>query len=413
MGSAGDLVESAPFIFQTIDGARHQVYGSFVMIEENLVGFSIGDYDSSSPLVIDPEFTFASYLGGSGFDQILAVEKNVAGHIFVGGGTGSSDFPLVNPHQGTQGGGFTNMFITRINPENGTIVYSTFLGGDESVSVVGLGIDENDNVFVTGRTTADDFPTLNAIQATRAAESDVVVAKFDPSGALLFSTYYGGDDDDRPTALDVDNDGNVWIWGQTESTDFPVSNDAENATLQGGRDLFMAHFLGDGSAANYSSYIGGSENETAGDLVVDDDGNVYVSGDTRSAGFAGSTISSAAGFVRRYDLDGINPPATAGMCIADGTGSDGATYLAIDPIFCFFRRICRLRSSHNGRSTPTGSRQCVLECWERVTRRAWKSDTSAMPERRQTSAPYEGLKLCRTPWERLAATTTKSGSSSI
>jgi hypothetical protein len=168
--AGGDLVLSVagaevrqrkPVVFQEIDGNKKEIDGSFLMKGRGRVGFKIGRYDSRRPLVIDPILEYSTYLGGTGDDQGVSIAVDSAGSAYVTGQAGSIDFPTVDPLQPS----FRNIFVAKLNPSGTGLVYSTFLGGTgvSSVLQLGLGIavDVAGNAYVTGRTSATDFPTMN------------------------------------------------------------------------------------------------------------------------------------------------------------------------------------------------------------------------------------------------------------
>ena len=240
----GDVTEARPDIYQLIDGKKAAVAGEYAMLDAQTVGFKVGAYDPDLPLVIDPEFTFLSYLGGSGFDEVNGLAVNAAGHIFAAGITNSNDFPTLNAFQDQFAGGFVDLFITRIDPATGTLVYSTFLGGSDTESLTELIVDGADNVYLMGSTKSTDFPTLNALQATSGGGFDAVIACLAADGTLLFSTHLGGDGTDFGGGIDLDAEGNIWLSGTTQSSNFPTTADALLDTLAGGRDAYVSRLAG-------------------------------------------------------------------------------------------------------------------------------------------------------------------------
>ena len=333
----GRLTESAPVLYQEIGGESLSVTGAFKLLADRTLGFEVGTYDVDFPLVIDPDLTFASYLGGSGFDRISSMDTNAEGHFFVGGVTNSADFPLVNAHQAVLGGGFVDLFITRIDPATGTILYSTFFGGSDSDGLSRLQVDDADNVYIVGSTSSADFPTLNAVQAASNGDGEAIVAKFAPDGTLLFSTYLGGDARDSASDLDLDSDGNVWITGSSKSSDFPTTPDALNGSPLGDQDAFITKLSGDGSLVLYSTYLGGIGSDSGNGISVDAAGDLFVSGGSASTDFTGvPSGGGSAAFVVKLSNDGVNPPSIAGICTADGTGFDSASHLVVDEFYAYF-----------------------------------------------------------------------------
>lgn len=172
------------------------------------------------------------------------------------------------------------------------LIYSTYLGGSGGDAGFGIAVDSSDNAYVTGYTASTDFPTMNPSQSGNAGSSDAFVTKLNPTGsALVYSTYLGGSNVDQGTGIAVDSTGNVYVTGNTESTNFPTTPSALQ-TMCGGTCLgnaFVAKIDSLGSALIYSTYLGGSGDGNSGDesagIAVDGSGNAYVTGQTTSIDF--------------------------------------------------------------------------------------------------------------------------------
>ena len=163
--------------------------------------------------------------------------------------------------------------------------YSTYLGGSNLQEGRGIAVDAAGSAYVTGATWSSDFPTANAFQPT-AHGANAFVTKFAPDGsALLFSTYLGGSYFDGGHAIALDRDGNVYVAGETRSSDFPLVNPLQPAFGGGVDDAFVAKLAADGSALDYSTYLGGSGVDEANGIAVDGEGNAYIAGNTSSTDF--------------------------------------------------------------------------------------------------------------------------------
>ncbi len=171
-------------------------------------------------------FGFGSSGNGIGLDG--------SGNAYVDGITRDSDFPLLNPFQATIGddpiqsnGGFIQSGFVMGVDTNGALIYSTFLGGrndSDLNTLTGLAADSTGNAYVVGYTSSQNFPTLVPFQSTNNGFENVVVAKFNNQGQLVYSTYLGGSSGDRGNAIAVDANGNAYVTGQTSSSNFPVQN---------------------------------------------------------------------------------------------------------------------------------------------------------------------------------------------
>ncbi|RMF60151.1 MAG: DUF11 domain-containing protein, partial [Calditrichaeota bacterium] len=331
----GEVIEARPEVYQRIEGKRVPVEADYRLLDAQTVGFNLSEYDSNIPLVIDPEFLYLTYLGGSGFDNVQDLGVNSTGDIFVAGVTNSNDFPTANAAQGQFAGGFLDFFVARIDTSTGTLVYSTYLGGSGDESSLRLLVDSADTVYVVGSTKSTDFPTLNALQPNSGGADEAVVAKLAPDGTLLFSTYLGGDGPDRGTGLALDAAGNVWLTGYTESTDFPTTANALQDTSVGARDAFLAQLSPDGSMLLYSTYLGGSARDNSNALAIDAQGSLFLAGDTQSEDFAGMSLQSAAAFVAWLGYDGQSVTLDT-VTVVDGSEFDSASSLADGGTYIFF-----------------------------------------------------------------------------
>ncbi len=258
---------------------------------------------------------YSTFLGGTRDDIGYAIALNSAtNNVFVTGYTRSTDFP-------TTPGAFQTLisapiaaFVTQLNSTASALVYSTYLGGKTTATTPcetcasGITVDSGGNAYVSGLTAESNFPTTaGAFQTVFKSASnghDAFVTKLNPAGtALVFSTYIGGTGDDGATGMAVDASGNVWLKGNTKSTDFPVTTGSFQTTSGGNFDAWIAELSSTGSTLLYSTYLGGSGIEFGGAtrmLALDSQvpPNVYVTGYTNSTNFpiaAGAFQSTQAG----------------------------------------------------------------------------------------------------------------------
>ncbi|MGY5878928.1 MAG: SBBP repeat-containing protein [Candidatus Thorarchaeota archaeon] len=258
-----------------------RIQASFSKIESNTFGFEVGAYDHSAKLIIDP-LLYSTYIGGSGgvSNPVMAIDDE--GYIYVAGTTDSSDFPIVNGFNDTLWG-IQDIFIFKLDPTGTNLIYSTYVGGSEFESAESIAIDGNGNVYVAGDTFSSDFPTTDdALNNTYNGLYDAVVFKLNSTGnGLEYSTYYGGSQIDRTNTILLDNDGSVYVFGRTESPDFPTKN-ALNYTLNGGYDLYVFKLNSTMTGVEYSTYLGGIDDEFADNIDLDDNGNIYILGSSAS-----------------------------------------------------------------------------------------------------------------------------------
>jgi len=157
--SGGDVVEDAPVVYQESGGVRQPVSGQFVLEGDGQVGFALGVYDHTQPLVIDPVLSYSTYLGGTGNDIGQGIAVDTAGNAYVTGYTSSTNFPTTTGAFQTTYGGNADAFVTKLNPRGTALVYSTYLGGTEGDIGQGIALDTAGNAYLTGGTGSSNFPT--------------------------------------------------------------------------------------------------------------------------------------------------------------------------------------------------------------------------------------------------------------
>jgi hypothetical protein len=341
-----DIVQHKPVVYQEAADGRQEVASRFVLAG-NQVGFELGTYNTSQPLVIDPVLSYSTYLGGSGSNDFygsIAVDP-VTGDALVTGNTTSADFPTVNPFQANYGGGnslFGDAFVSRLTADGSALAYSTYLGGSDQDAGTGIAVDPGTgDALVTGWTGSTDFPTANALQSNLRGFTNAFVARLTVDGsALVYSTYLGGSGDgDAGNGIAVDpSTGDALVTGSTESPDFPTAN-ALQPNLRGGRDAFVARLTADGSALVYSTYLGGSGVDEGNAIAVDPStGDALVTGYTFSTNFPTANAlqpvfggGQSDAFVARLTADGS---ALVYSTYLGGSGDDFGQGIAGDPATC-------------------------------------------------------------------------------
>jgi RHS repeat-associated protein/uncharacterized repeat protein (TIGR01451 family) len=283
----GKVTLQAPLIYQEINGTRESIAGHYVLQDKAQVGFRLAAYDTRKPLIIDPILSYATYLGGSSFEQGLAIAVDASGNAYVTGSTYSTNFPLSNPFQPSLNGG-ADVFISKLNATGSALVYSTYFGGSAAYIYEkgsGIAVDSAGNAYIVGQTDSSDFPTtVGAFDRTFHGGNspiDAFVTKLNPAGnGLVYSTYLGGNGEDAGLGIALDSLGNAYVTGYTNSTDFPTMN-AFQASFGGGiTDVFVTKLNVAGSALVYSTYLGGSGNDQGLAIAVDSSGSAYVTGIT-------------------------------------------------------------------------------------------------------------------------------------
>ena len=271
--AGGDVLEKAPVVYQVINGVQRAVAARFVLQNGNQLGFAVGAYDASLPLVIDPVLAYSTYLGGSG-------TTTTSGTVTENEGDGAN----------------------------------------------GIAVDSYGEAYITGDTYSADFPTTAGALSTSNVElaGTAFVAKLNASGTgLLYSTYLGGTSGvsgrlapgTQANAIAVNGTGDAYITGVTGDSDFPTAGNPVQPTIMNG-GAYVAELNPTGTGLIYSSFFG--RNGTTGiSVALDPAGDFYIAGDISlpsngspggsvpvTPGSVGSTASAAGGFVAKFNPSG-------------------------------------------------------------------------------------------------------------
>jgi hypothetical protein len=328
---AGEVRHQRPVAYQTRNGAREPVAAHFVL-KGKRARFSLAAYDRSLPLVIDPKFIWATYMGGPGDDQGNDLAVDAEGNVYVTGATQDSTADPAGIFQSPSGKSF-QLFVTKINPA-GAVVYSTYFGGTAIEEGHSIALDPAGNIYVGGFTTSTDFPLVNAFQSQLGGPQDGYVLKLNNDGnTIIFSTYLGGTLSDRVYGIAADPSGSAIVAGNTQSSDFPVSNAFQSKKGGGLGDAFVTRFAAGGALAS-STYLGGSGNDQAYDVARDVDGNIVVTGFTTSQNFPvlKALYPNYRGGSDDVFVTKFNDTATSQVfsTYLGGTGADNGVRLTVD-----------------------------------------------------------------------------------
>lgn len=362
----GEFRQRAPIAFQESPAGELTLAARFVLRAPHIAGIEVDGADPALPLRIDPVVTYGTYLGGTAEDQGLAVAVDDKGYVYVAGNTVSSDFyttqslPGVGDPDGDifitkfapNGGpilwstyfggslgdfvediaarpegfflcgstestdfpataqawqpdaaGNGDAFIAHISSDGQQIVTATYLGGAQNFdNATAIDVDGNLNVYVTGSTSSNDFPTsrpLPQLGTYQGGVSDVFVSVLRDGGrGLLFSTYLGGALGDNAYGIARDPEGLIYITGATiSSADFPIVNAVQPNFGGGGNDAFFSVINPNQPQLIASSFLGGSSNEAGLDLKLMPGGRAVIVGETSSTLFpAQRPLPGVAGF---------------------------------------------------------------------------------------------------------------------
>ena len=226
---------------------------------------------------------YSTYLGAGGDDLGYAIAVDSSGYAYVAGTTSSSNFPTLNPYQGTNQGD-VDVFVTKLSSSGDSLIYSTYLGGSSTDVGSGIAVDGSSYAYVAGTTFSSNFPTLNPSQGTNQGDVDVFVTKLSSAGnSLIYSTYLGGSSTDVGSGIAVDSSGYAYVTGSTNSWNFPMQSPYQ--WDQSGTDIFVTKLSSSGNSLIYSTYLGGGVEDYGYGIAIDGSGNAYVTGRTWSSDF--------------------------------------------------------------------------------------------------------------------------------
>jgi hypothetical protein len=233
---------------------------------------------------------WATWLGGSAQDNSAAsIRVGPDGKVYIGGSTFSPDFPTTAGAHDRTYGGQADFFVACLTPDGSDLVYGTYLGGpgNEWISTHNLAVDGFGNAYVAVPTSSPNYPvTEGAFQQTfRGGETDWVITKLSPSGALLASTLLGGSDSENPDGIYVGSEGRVFITGETQSADFPLTADAYQSQKNAGTEAVVVMLSSDLKKLLYATYLGGGANDNGRSGCLGADGSLYLTGSSDGAGW--------------------------------------------------------------------------------------------------------------------------------
>lgn len=288
---AGEVRQHKPVIYQEVKGERRAVSGSYALGKKGEVAFQVSAYDTRLPLVIDPVIAYATFFGNI---PGAAIAVDAAGNAYVVGQVPATPGAF-------QGG--SQLSVAKLNATGTALVYSATFSSHQDDRITDLAVDAAGNCYLTGRARSGSFPTTpGAFQASygRPDGYNAIVAKLNAQGnALVYSTFLKGDTPFPTTepkanfgeAIAVDAQGNAYVTGSTNATDFPTTPGAFQTMIAtypsslGGifppADPFITKLNPTGTALVYSTFLGAANNVEEGkDIAVDKDGNAYVTGST-------------------------------------------------------------------------------------------------------------------------------------
>ena len=299
------------------------------------VGFEVAAYDHRQTLIIDPTLVYSTEMGGGNqFNRGNAIAVDSSGNAYIAGLTYADDFPVGSPaFAGYNANG--DGFISKLNSTGTALVYSTYIGGHQNDSLQGIAVDSTGAVWAVGTSASPDFPLLAPYQSSLAGGNDAVVVKLSPNGALAYSTFLGATGYDSANSVAVDPGGNAYVTGQT-GAGFPTTAGVFQPVIQGGTAAFVTKFGSGGAltwstfvgGTNYD-YANGIAVDEFGNSYIS---GVSQSGTFPGAPLGGAQPVNRGGgdaFVAKLNFTGS---ALIYFTFLGGSGSDQANAIAVDPV---------------------------------------------------------------------------------
>ncbi len=290
--AAGDVVMHKPVAYQEINGKRQNVAAEFVRESDNRVAFALGSYDRSRELVIDPALSYATYVGGVGEDEAFAIAVDGSGNAYLTGETNSLSF------NGKAAGPTLNVFVTKLNSTGKAFLYTDIFaatGGGGNCSASGTGTCVGNAIAVDSQGNAyvagsatAGFPTVSAFQSTFGGGTNDAFVLKLNSSGTLVYSTYLGGSGDD-TANAVAVDGSGNAYVAGETHSSNFPLKSAFQSTQSGDDAFVTKLASTGKSLDYSTYLGGSSGNLATGIALDSSSNAYVAGITVSTDFPTTT----------------------------------------------------------------------------------------------------------------------------
>ncbi len=333
--AVGAIKQEAPRAWvSNSDGTRREVPTHFRVTDGERVTIEVPERQLGEPLLIDPTIVFSGRISGSSYETGRSIAVDALGNVFVAGKTSSTTFPLT-PGAFDSTFNNTEGFVTKINPAGTAMVFSTYIGSTGADDVFGLRIDSQSRAVITGRCGTAFPVTSGAYDTSQNGWTDVFVTKLNPAGnGLVFSTYFGGNLDDIVGDIRLDATGNVIIAGSTASTTLPTTSGAFDTTPNGGWDAFVAKLSATGNSLLFSTRLGGAGQDSVTAIAINGQGQVIVTGATASTDFPTTPTSFDTTFNGTTDafVTAFNPTCSTLVfsTFLGGIGADQALALDLD-----------------------------------------------------------------------------------
>ncbi len=268
---------TASTTFPTTIGAVQTTYGG-------------GDYDIFVTKLSGDGKTllYSTFVGGASSDTLTGMVVDASGAVYGGGSTNGDGFPMTPTatYDSTYNGAM-DAIAFKLAPDGASLEYSTYLGGPQNDACTAIDLDPATGQMILVGNARSGFPTTaSSYDPSYNDNTDGFVTRLSANGkTLVFSTFVGGSELDSFTSVKLGPGNQIYLLGQSYSTDFPVLLPTYDPAPNGQNDVVLVRLSGNGATLNYSSYFGGSGDDLGGSLVVGPGDAVYVTGRTTSADF--------------------------------------------------------------------------------------------------------------------------------
>ena len=301
----GLVLQKKPVIYQQ----GRQVSGRYKLLAANVVGIQVDRYDRSQPLVIDPAIVYSTLIGGTGTDVVTAMKIGANGLLYIAGWTQTGELLT----RDTPYNNLTDTYVQVVDPSPSGgygVLYATYLGGTNVDQALALDVDVPGFIYLTGTTTSTDFPVVgNAVQTSGAATTiSGFVSKIDPhfagtGNSLVYSTFLGGTiGGTTPKGIKAGSDNMIYVVGNTQTADFPTTDNAYAASLYGASDVFISKIDVTNANLVYSTFMGSELDDDACGLALDKNNVVYFAGTTLGTQFPMAGYSFNGNSSGNYDV---------------------------------------------------------------------------------------------------------------
>jgi len=332
-----EIRQHKPIVYQEANGRRRYIPASFQLYGNDEAGFTLGDYQSTEPLIIDPVLSFVTLIGGSNNDFAWAVAVDAKGSAYITGQTASTDFPATAGASRSQyGGDEYDAFVTKLSGDGLSAVYSTYIDADGCTDQSNaISIDQNGNAYIAGQSYFHSYGAC--------AVKLGFLAKLDATGStLLYFNSFGEQDiygDTSASGVAADARGFAYVTG---STSFGVPTTSGALKTQCDFDAFVLKFDTNAARDNslvFGTCLGGETVDSANAIAIDADGNSYITGETSSNDFPTTSsaiqptrgLNSSSAFMTKLDASGGTVLYSTFLGGSGGRGGgDGGTGIAVD-----------------------------------------------------------------------------------